>query len=143
MYSPPELQEMKEAISFCKSAGVEGVVFGVLQPDNQLDIPIIQDLARLAHPMEVTIHRAIDDTPDVLEAVRQLKRIPEVNCILSAGKAASAAEGYQLLHEMVLEAGPQLKVIPAGGVTNANVAVLHRLVGAAIYHGTRIVGKLQ
>jgi copper homeostasis protein len=142
IYSVSEIEQMKQSIIYCKSIGIDGVVFGILNEDHTLNIDQTLILSRLAGPMEVTIHRAIDDTPDILSAVRQLKAIPSIDCILSAGQASSAAAGAAMLKKMVKESGNQLIVIPGGGVKKDNVQALHEKVGSSIYHGTQIVGSL-
>lgn len=62
IYSGAELAEMEATINFCKEAGVEGVVFGVLNKEKHLDMNAISRLAALAKPLKVVIHKAIDDT---------------------------------------------------------------------------------
>ena len=143
VYSIEEVEQMKQSILYCQSIGIPGVVFGILNEDHTLNIDQTLILSRLASPMEVTIHRAIDETPDILAAIRQLKEIPSVHCVLSAGQAKSAAAGAQTLRNMVLEAKDQLIVIPGGGVRQVNVQALHKEVGSTIYHGTQIVGLLH
>ncbi|MEO0340401.1 MAG: copper homeostasis protein CutC [Bacteroidota bacterium] len=142
VYDGREIEEMEKAIRFCKGLGIEGVVFGVLKEDNTLDLTKIAKLAKLAYPMEVTIHRAIDDTPDILLATEELKKMEGVHAVLSAGQAANAWEGRNMLKEMVATAGQALTVIPGGGVTKENVGQLHQTVGTQVYHGTKIVGPL-
>lgn len=143
VYSVEEIEQMKQSILYCQSLGVDGVVFGILHEDDTLNIDQTLILSRLASPMEVTIHRAIDETPDILEAIRQLKNIPSIHCILSAGQANSATQGAPMLKRMVAEAADQLVVIPGGGVRDHNVEALHAIVDSTIYHGTQIVGPLH
>ena len=143
VYSIDEIETMKQSILYCRSIGIHGVVFGILNEDNTLNIDQTLILSRLAGPMEVTIHRAIDETPDILAAIQQLSKIPSINCVLSAGQASSAAAGAPTLKAMVQAAGDDLVVIPGGGVRKDNVERLHQQVGSSIYHGTQIVGPLS
>ncbi|MEM6378010.1 MAG: copper homeostasis protein CutC [Bacteroidota bacterium] len=143
VYNVEEIEAMKQSILYCQSIGIDGVVFGILHKDNTLNIDQTLILSRLAGPMEVTIHRAIDDTPNILAAIQLLKNVPSVHCILSAGQANSAVAGAQTLSTMVQEAGDGLIVIPGGGVRKDNVQALHEQVGSSIYHGTKIVGPLS
>lgn len=142
VYSIEEIEHMKQTVLFCKSLHIYGVVFGILHEDNTLNTEQMIILARLAGPMEVTIHRAIDETPDILEAVRQLSQIPSINCVLSAGKAKTALEGASTLQKMIETANGKLTIIPGGKVTRQNLEELHNLVGSTTYHGTQIVGPL-
>jgi copper homeostasis protein len=141
-YSLEEFEQMKTDIQFCKSIHIYGVVFGILTREQALDIQRIKILADLAAPMQVTIHRAIDETPDPLAAVRQLRHLANVHCILSSGQADTARAGAGTLRKMAETAAPKLTIIPAGKITAENLRELHKLVGSTTYHGTKIVGPL-
>lgn len=142
VHSEAELEQMRTAIHYCKSLGIPGVVFGVLRPDHRLDLDRIRELAALARPMEVTIHRAIDEVPDMLDTIEKLMNIPDIHSVLSAGQASTAYAGRATLRRMVALAGERMTIIPGGGVTRDNVEALHRYVGSRCYHGTKIVGPL-
>lgn len=141
-YTPTEIEQMKADIRFCKALNIYGVVLGILTTEQELDIPQLKALANLAAPMQVTIHRAIDETPDILAAVRQLCKLPNVHCILSSGQAPTAGAGAATLRKMIQTAGEHLTIIPAGKVTSENLRDLHNLLNSTTYHGTKIVGTL-
>ena len=143
VYSEAELMQMKRSIRRCQEIGVEEVVFGVLLPDGTLDVDCIADLAREAAPMKVCIHKAIDETPDPVQEIEQLKAIPNVISILTSGKSARAKEGIPLLKQMLVACGDRLQLIVAGKVTDMNLSTLHNEIGAAEYHGRKIVGDLN
>ena len=143
VYTEKELQEMRASIEFCKSAGVEAVVFGILDKENQLDLPRISELARLAQPLKVVIHKAIDLTPDPLEAAKQLCRIEEIDTILTSGGQPTAFEGREVLQQMMQSCGEKLEIMPGGKVSHSNLEDLHGLLGAKAYHGKLIVGNLD
>lgn len=139
VYSSEELAEMTVAIEFCKSIGVEGVVFGVLNDDLSMDIAAISKLITIAKPLKVVIHKAIDETPNLLEAVRELIDIGGVTTILTSGGAVTALEGKETLKQMLELAQRKIEIMPAGKVTSENVETLHGFLGSTAYHGKRIV----
>ena len=143
VYTEEELQEMRASIEFCKSAGVEAVVFGILDEENQLDLARISELARLAQPLKVVIHKAIDLTPDPLEAAKQLCEIEEIDTILTSGGQPTAFEGREVLQRMIDSCGEKQEIMPGGKVSSANLEELHGLLGAKAYHGKLIVGNLD
>ena len=143
VYTEKELQEMRASIEFCKSAGVEAVVFGILDEENQLDLARISELARLAQPLKVVIHKAIDLTPDPLEAAKQLCEIEEIDTILTSGGQPTAFEGREVLQRMIDSCGEKQEIMPGGKVSSANLEELHGLLGAKAYHGKLIVGNLD
>jgi copper homeostasis protein len=140
IYSKPEIEEMKESIRLCKKLNVMGVVFGILTEDYHLDLQIINSLSKLAYPMEVTIHKAIDQTTDIFKSVLELTEIEYVNSILSSGGNSTAIEGKNTLMKMISLAKDKISIIAAGKITKSNLFEVHRLVGANEYHGRKIVG---
>ncbi len=61
-YDELDFQLMQENIKACKKLKVQGVVFGILLPDGQVDVVRTQRLAELARPLSTTFHRAFDVT---------------------------------------------------------------------------------
>ncbi|PKD16420.1 copper homeostasis protein [Salegentibacter salinarum] len=143
LYSEKEITEMKRTVITCKNLGVEGVVFGVLKADKTLDIDIISMLTNLAFPLNVVIHKAIDNTPDLLKEFEKLKAIKGISTILTSGGAKTAIEGCGVLKEMIATSQNAIEIMPAGKITFENLSEIHCLLGASAYHGKQIVGKLS
>jgi copper homeostasis protein len=141
--SPEEIEWMKEEILVAKSLGASGIVFGILTPDNQIDVDNCILLTEAASPLPVTFHKAIDQLSDPVTGVRQLKNIPGIARILTSGGKPTAREGAEKIREMILEAGDQLIILVAGKVTRENVMEIRQLTGGKEYHGRNIVGNLR
>ncbi|MEK7256743.1 MAG: copper homeostasis protein CutC [Bacteroidota bacterium] len=137
--SDDELEQMKTAIRVCQAASVAGVVFGILTPQNEVDLEKTAELAAFAQPLQVTFHKAIDETPDPVEAAEKLSQVPGIQRILTSGGAATALEGKEVLKKMMERVGERLTILVAGKVTAENLAEVHREIGAKEYHGRRIV----
>ena len=142
IYSADELSIMKDTAQFSKQVGAQGVVFGILDKKNMLHNQQIEMLAELAFPLEVTIHKAIDQTPDPVASLKALLRIENVFSVLTSGGAATAIEGKEVIKRMLQEAKGKINIIAAGSITKENLADIHQLIGAREYHGRRIVGDL-
>lgn len=143
IFSENELAEMKLSIIICKNTGVEGVVFGVLKKDNTLDIDAITMLTNLAFPLKVVIHKAIDDTPDLLKALKELSLIKGISTVLTSGGASNVFEGEEILKKMIKICPKEIEIMPAGKITDINLKEVHSLLGASAYHGKRIMGSLD
>lgn len=141
VYSPQELEEMRKSIMLCHQIGVDGVVLGILTPDNRLDMETMQPLIDLTKPMNVVIHKAIDETEDPLAEMDRLQSVEGVNAILTSGKQETALMGAALLRQMVANQ-KQVQIIAAGRITNTNLSEVQQAVGASQYHGKLIVGKI-
>src|SRR5579859_3360206 len=60
LFSDEEFRTMVKDIEFCKKAGCDGVVIGMLNTDGTIDKSRCARLVELAYPMGVTFHRAFD-----------------------------------------------------------------------------------
>lgn len=143
VYTEEELIQMIVSIEFCKKAEVEGVVFGILKNDNRLDYQQIGKLAGIASPLKVVVHKAIDDTPDPVEAVKNLLLIENILAVLTSGGKPTAFEGQESLREMVKLMGDRMEIVAAGKITDDNIEEVHKQIGAKAYHGKKIVGNLS
>jgi copper homeostasis protein len=122
-YSEDEILVMQEDIRMAKSLGCEGVVLGILQRDGKVNIAQTKAMVALAKPMQVTFHRAIDMTPDYLEA---LENIIETGCIriLTSGQKNTAMEGIEVLKNLVKQANGRIEIMAGSGVNADNALTL-------------------
>ena len=139
VYSAGEIARMAEDIGHFKSLGVAGVVLGVLDAQDQVDVDATRRLAQLAAPLDVTFHKAIDAARDVLGALRALREIPGITRVLSSGGRATAWQGRDVLRAMHALAGPRIAVIAAGKVSAANRQQIADYTGVREVHGRRVV----
>lgn len=142
IYSPSEIESMVKDIEICKLLGVPEIVTGILTLDNKVDINTMMSLSANVGEMPITFHKAIDEISDYKTAIEQLKKIPQVKYILTSGLATTAAEGINVLKEMIECGGNDITIIAAGKVTNDNIENLHTQLNANEYHGKLIVGKI-
>ncbi len=139
IYSRKELEEIKEAIELFTVLGIKGVVFGFLTNKNEVDIETTTIFTQYAYPLEVTYHKAIDETPDLIDSIIKLKQIPGIQRVLTSGGSPTASEGKDNLINMRQAAGEELSIIAAGKITKDNIEHLHREIKCGEYHGRRIV----
>lgn len=137
-YSPDELEIMEEDIRQCKKLGAAGVVFGLLDAAGKIDGEGTRRLVALAKPMQVTFHKAIDQTADLLESLETLKKTG-IDRILTSGGKPTALEGRETLNQMTKLAAPRIAIIVAGKVTHENWAEVQQEIPAGEYHGRRLV----
>lgn len=138
VYTRDEFEIMRDDIRICHELGAAGVVFGLLNRDNTIDIERTSELVNIAHPLLITFHKAIDLTNDILLSVNQLKKIG-IDRILSSGGQNTAIEGYETLLKMIEITSDQLKIIVAGKVTWENFEEVRGLIPSDEYHGRRLV----
>lgn len=132
-YDADELTAMRRAILRARVLGADGIVTGALGPDGRVDEDAMAGLVAAARPLPVTFHRAIDRTPDLVEAVEALLSLG-VDRVLSSGGARTAREGAPTLAAMVRRAGEALTVVAGGRVRADHAALLVRETGVREIH---------
>ena len=141
-YNDDDLIQMKETIDFCKNQKFDGVVFGCLDDNNELDLNKIKYLADFAKPLNVIIHKAIDLTSSPVNSLNKLLEINNVNGVLSSGGFETAELGTEVLKKMINISPNDFEIISAGKITNQNFKFLHEKINGKFYHGRKIVGEL-
>jgi len=142
IYSNNEIEIMKHDIEVCRKIGVDGVVIGALTKEHTIDMELINDLIRIARPLEVTFNKAIDKTFSILEEFKNLMQL-DIDRVLTSGGAKTAVDGMDIINEMVSIANGKVKVISAGKIHNSDLPELQKLLKTDEYHGKKIVGNLS
>lgn len=139
-YSNAEIEKMKEQILFCKKNNCDGLVFGILNSDNTVNITACQELVQLALPLPCTFHRAFDEVHDQKTALQQI-----IACgfkrILSSGSAANAVLGKNNLRELVQLSNGKIMIMPGGGIRSSNIKELISITGAKEFHSAAITSN--
>lgn len=119
-YSDAEFDIIKQDIQICKELGCQGIVSGVLNTDNTIDIERTKELIALSHPLPFTFHRGFDWTPNPFHALATLIEL-NVNRILTSGQAVSAEKGITQLKALKEKAGNKLTILPGSGINAKNI----------------------
>ncbi|MFD5215350.1 copper homeostasis protein CutC [Microbacterium sp. NPDC058345] len=119
-YDVDELDLTVRDIRHALGAGAHGVVIGCQRPDGALDRDALAMLVDAAGGASVTLHRAIDVTPDPVAALRVARELG-MRRVLSSGGASSAVDGLDVLRALVAEADGAIEVMAGSGVNAANV----------------------
>ena len=119
IYSNEEFELMKRDIIKFKEMGCKGIVSGVLNDDNSIDIERTKELVELSRPLEFTFHRAFDLVSDPFEEIENLIEIG-VTRILTSGQKHKAIEGLELLEEFKNISKNRILIMPGSGISNMN-----------------------
>jgi copper homeostasis protein len=133
VYSDAELTRMCEDVVMARALGAAGVVLGVLDETNRVDLDRTAALVEAAGELPVTFHRAIDQVADRLDAIAALAAIG-VARVLSSGGAETAMEGADALHAMTERASGRLSIVAGGGVRGHNARALVERSGVREVH---------
>ena len=119
IYSNEEYELMKRDIIKFKEMGCKGIVSGVLNDDNSIDVKRTKDLIELSRPLEFTFHRAFDIVSDPLKEIENLIRLG-VDRILTSGQKNKAIEGLYLLEKLNNISKKRIVIMPGSGISNTN-----------------------
>ncbi len=133
LYTELEQRIMLKDIDVARQLGADGVVFGCLTPDGEIDIPLMRRLMEAAEGMSVTFHRAFDVCCHPMQA---LKDIIDLGCsrILTSGGQATAEAGIPLLTDLQQVAQDRIALMAGCGVNETNIARIARETGIREFH---------
>ncbi len=134
VYSDAEFQIMKSDVQACKTLGVQGIVFGILNSENQVDKERCQELLQLWDG-PATFHRAYDETPNAFQAAQAIIELG-FERILTSGQKPNVIQGLDLISDLISQFGHQITIMPGCGVTAENAIEILNRTGAAEIHAT-------
>lgn len=121
LYTPLEQRIMLKDIENARRLGADGVVFGCLTPEGDIDIALMKQLLEAAQGMSVTFHRAFDVCRQPKQA---LETLIQLGChrILTSGAQPTAEQGIPLLKELQAQADGRIILLAGCGVNENNIA---------------------
>lgn len=121
------------------ACGADGVTFGFLDADLEIDVETCTFLASSLPGVPWTFHRAIDDALDARRAWRRVLGLPGLVNVRSAGSARGMGEGYDDLLALV-QSDPVVAslVMPGGGLLAEHVPWLVRAGVRAFHLGPQV-----
>ena len=144
-----EVQKLCAAAKAFAELGVDGLVLGFLK-GGEIDLDLTSRVLACAPGLKATFHHAFEDADDQQRAVRQLKKLSQVDRILSSGGAGKLEERTRRLGVYAHSAAPEIKIIAGGGIDMDAIALLRRTtsirefhVGRATRTGLQVAGDVQ
>ncbi len=119
-YSEDEIQLMLNDIKDCLELGAKGIVIGALNINKTIDRDAMLRMKDVAKDLEITCHRAFDDSFDWKNSMDVLIEAG-VNRILSSGLSSSVELGLPILAEMMKYAKSRIEIMVGGGVNLGNI----------------------
>ncbi|MCP1640232.1 copper homeostasis protein CutC [Streptococcus gallinaceus] len=141
VYTKDEIGIMMEDIAMARACGTDGVVFGALRPDHQLDKSSMEALIEASEGLEIVCHMAFDLlTPaDQLEAIDWLASRGVTRILTHGGPAGTRIEdNFHWLAQLVNHAQGNIAILAGGGVSLENYQEVMAKTGVAEVHGTKI-----
>jgi copper homeostasis protein len=132
-YSEDEFDVMRRDALMAKQLGADGVVFGLLDADANVDVQRTRQLVHLARPLKTTFHRAFDVSADLSRSLEDVVEA-EADRILTSGAAQTAVEGIAMIRRLVEDAKDRVIVMACGGIDERNAGRVVQQTGVREIH---------
>ncbi len=142
VYSDEEFTQMSEDIKDLKKLGIDGFVFGILNPDGSVNKKQNKELVDLASPLSCTFHRAFDVVDSIEKGLEDV-----IDCgfqtILTSGRGKNVEEGIEDLEIIQKLAKDRIEIMPGGGLRSSNIKLLQEKLQPTFYHSSAITNNTE
>jgi len=132
-YTSEEVEMVLHDVEHCQSMGVRGVVVGILDQSDQICKKSLDAIMAISGDMDVTFHRAFDDTYEFDKSLDILINAG-VKRVLTAGLARNVELGMPVLKRMNEYADGRIEIMTGGGVNISNILKLKNEVRPSAIH---------
>ncbi len=120
IYSNEEFELIKNNIAKFKEMGCKGIVSGVLNSDNSIDLNRTKELIDLSRPLEFTFHRAFDVVSYPFKEIENLIKLGAER-VLTSGQKDKAIKGLELLEDLQKKVNNDIIIMPGSGINVLNI----------------------
>lgn len=142
-----EVSDKREIETLCEAARafaalrIEGFVLGFLR-QGQIDHELVARVLACAPKLKATFHRAFEGLTDPLQAIVELKRHQQIDCVLTSGGSDPWQDKVERLAVWQQAAQPEINILVGGG-TDAEAIELLKPAGIRQFHVGRAVREGQ
>lgn len=137
VYSDEDINIMIKDIEKVKEIGANGVVFGMLDEKNNIREEQLITLLEAAKGLDVTYHRAIDET-NVVDSIKILSKYEYITNVLTSAGKGNIENNIEKIKEMKKNAG-SINILLGGGLNFENIDRIKNLTNNKDFHfGTAI-----
>ncbi len=134
-----ELKKMSNFINQLSKIDVQGIVVGFLTKNRKIDFNSIEMVLEHKNNLSVTFHRALDESVNIEDSIRELIEFKLFDRILTSGGAVTAYEGIKILKKLNSLSSNQIKVIAGGSISAENIRAIKKGTDISEYHVGRSV----
>jgi copper homeostasis protein len=125
IYTDAEFEIMVYDVILCNELGIDGIVFGILNAKQEVDVARCKILMDFWGNKKATFHRAIDMTIDIEKSCLDIIHLG-FERILTSGGRPKAEEGLDTILSLNEKFGHQIKIMPGSGITHENIHLFSR-----------------
>ncbi|EAD7602359.1 copper homeostasis protein CutC [Listeria monocytogenes] len=129
---------MERDIELAKEVGVQGIVYGGITADGDIDQALLEKIIEWKGDLDLTFHRALEATKDI-EASYQVLRTygKDIKHLLTSGGTASALDSLPRLKRWIQDSEAQpdsFQILVGSGVKPENIATFQATLNHTDYH---------
>lgn len=136
-----EIARLCDAAKRFASLDVDGFVLGFLK-NGEVDLELTQQVLACAPRVRSTFHHAFEDARSKSRALEELKRLPQIDRVLSSGGTDELGLRVQRLGDYEKRASPRLTIIAGGGIDAEAIRRIRRETRIREFHVGR-AARLQ
>lgn len=133
VYSPSDLEIMKEDAKVFHNLGAKQVVLGILTEDGLPDLQALEYVLE-GTDLVATFHRAIDASKDPMKSLKLLTSSKRITHVLTSGGPGRAEDHLPLIKAMIRESEP-IKIIVGSGIHGENLAPVKKEIDFFLANG--------
>ena len=128
-----ERERLCDAAHNLSELNVDGVVLGFLSAGG-VDVQLTELVLACAPNLRATFHHAFEEAEDPTNAIKVLKRLNQVDRILTSGGAGEWPEKIKRLARYREEAGPEIEILAGGGIDQQSIQMIAPATGIREFH---------
>ena len=132
-YTETEFEVMLEDAKLFVENGADAIVFGFLHEDGTVDVERCRKMLETIGNCPAVFHRAIDVTPDALDALDTLIELGFTR-VLTSGQKPTVPEGVFTIRKMIEHAAGRIEILPGAGITPENASFVKEMTGCTMMH---------
>ena len=137
-----EIERLRDAARAFARLPIDGFVLGFLKETHgalQIDHGLVSSVLACAPNLKATFHRAFEELPDPIRAIDEIKRHPQIDCILSGSGGAAWAAALGRFVEWEQAARPEIRMLLGGGIDRDAVKFFCKDSTIRAFHAGRAV----
>lgn len=120
-YLPEDFETMKEDCRTLMQNGADGIAFGCLDADGNIDVNQTQQILSIIkeYQGEAVFHRAFDCVSDPYQSIETLIDLG-IDRVLTSGLKAKAMDGLELIKDLQEKYGDRIQILAGSGMNAGN-----------------------
>lgn len=129
---------MERDIAFAKEVGVQGIVYGGITEDGNIDRALLEKVIDWKGDLNLTFHRALEATKDIEASYKVLREYgKDINQLLTSGGTRSALDSLPRLKRWIQDSKENpdsFQILVGSGVKPENIATFQATLNHTDYH---------